>query len=314
MRPMRFALVVLAVALAACSDGPAAGDDTIGLAITSPEPGAMFARTDLDALGTLVATVPVEVTVQGAATRVGISVETVALADLDDDGHASVTLDASGPATLTATWFDAEDHPIAEASVDIVVTDPAAATCKEWLDLYKITYTVGPASPGVMDPVTVTMPINGMPFRSGGATRTKMFADCTIIKSLAQAAPMLRAKQIVEVTDLGVYNYRCIGNTGTPPNCPNGISQHAYGNAIDLASFKDMAGATYVVNTDFVIDPAPEKTCSAATVAGKDQFLHELICGLKAAKLFNIVLTPNYNADHRDHFHVDMTPGSDFID
>ena len=25
------------------------------------------------------------------------------------------------------------------------------------------------------------------------------------------------------------------------------------------------------------------------------------------------MLTPNYNADHRDHFHVDLTTGSDFI-
>ena len=307
---MRFVPVVL-VALVACSDS--SGGDAAGIAITSPAPGAVFARTSLDSLGSLVASVPVDVAVQGTPTRVGITLDTSALADADADGHAVVALASSGPATLTATWLDADDLPVATASVDIVVTEPAAATCKDWLDLYNVTYTVGPTSPGVMDPVTVTMPINGMPFRSGGAARTKMFGDCTIIKSLARAAPMLRAKQIVEVTDLGVYNYRCIGNTGTPPNCPNGISQHAYGNAIDLASFKDMAGMTYVVTTDFVIDPAPEKTCTAATVAGKDQFLHELICGLKAAKLFNIVLTPNYNADHRDHFHVDMTPGSDFI-
>ena len=307
---MRFVPVVL-VALVACSDS--SGGDAAGIAITSPAPGAVFARTSLDSLGSLVASVPVDVAVQGTPTRVGITLDTSALADADADGHAVVALASSGPATLTATWLDADDLPVATASVDIVVTEPAAATCKDWLDLYNVTYTVGPPSPGVMDPVTVTMPINGMPFRSGGAARTKMFGDCTIIKSLARAAPMLRAKQIVEVTDLGVYNYRCIGNTGTPPNCPNGISQHAYGNAIDLASFKDMAGMTYVVTTDFVIDPAPEKTCTAATISGKDQFLHELICGLKAAKLFNIVLTPNYNADHRDHFHVDMTPGSDFI-
>lgn len=310
---MRFVPVVLLLALAACSDS-SSGDDAVGITITSPEPGAMFERSSLDALGSLVASVPIDVTVEGSPARVAITVDTLALADTDADGHATVALGASGPATLTATWLDADDTPVATASVDIVIADPVAATCKDWLDLYQVTYTVGPTSPGVVDPVTVTMPINGMPYRSGGAARTKMFGDCTIIKSLARAAPMLRAKQIVEVTDLGVYNYRCIGNTGTPPNCPNGISQHAYGNAIDLASFKDMAGMTYVVNTDFVIDPAPEKTCTAATVAGKDRLLHELICGLKAAKLFNIVLTPNYNTDHRDHFHVDMTPGSDFID
>ena len=29
--------------------------------------------------------------------------------------------------------------------------------------------------------------------------------------------------------------------------------------------------------------------------------------------MWNIVLTPNYNADHRNHFHVDLTPGADLI-
>lgn len=310
MRAMRRLLVLFAVLAPACSES----DEAIGLAITSPAPGAVFERADLDALGSLVATIPVSVDVQGEPARVGIRIASMALADLDADGTTTVTVGAAGPATLTATWFDADDNALAEAAVDITIAEPAAATCKDWLDLYQVAYTVGPASPGVTDPVTVTMPINGMPYRSGGALRTKMFGDCTIIRALATAAPMLRAKMIVEVTDLGVYNYRCIGNTGTPPNCPNGISQHAYGNAIDLASFKDVAGTSYVVNTDFVIDPAPEKTCTAATVEGKDRFLHELICELKAASVFNIVLTPNYNADHRDHFHVDLTPGSDFID
>ncbi len=307
---MRRVLVLLAVVSAAC-DG--SGDDPIGLTITSPAPGAVFERADLDALGSLVATVPVAVDVQGAAARVGISVATAPLADLDADGTTTITLGAAGPATLTATWFDADDTALAEASVDVTIAEPAAATCHDWLDLYQVAYTAGPASPGVMDPVTVTMPINGMPYRSGGALRTKMFGDCSIVRALAEAAPMMRARMIVEVTDLGVYNYRCIGNTGTPPNCPNGISEHAYGNAIDLASFKDAGGTSYVVKTDFVIDPASEKTCTAATVEGKDRFLHELICALKAAHVFNIVLTPNYNADHRDHFHVDLTAGADFI-
>jgi hypothetical protein len=32
-----------------------------------------------------------------------------------------------------------------------------------------------------------------------------------------------------------------------------------------------------------------------------------------ADQVWNIALTPNYNAAHRDHFHVDLTAGSDFI-
>ena len=158
------------------------------------------------------------------------------------------------------------------------------------------------------------MPINGVPYKvvDGTNPRTTMFADCRIIKSLVLAAPSFRERDITQVTDYGIYNYRCIGG-GTPPSCPNGISQHAYAMAIDLAGFTT-TDSTYVVNDDWVIDPDSEETCDAPSVEGKDTFLHELICELKAANIWNIVLTPNYNADHRNHFHVDLTPSSDFIE
>jgi len=194
------------------------------------------------------------------------------------------------------------------------VTD-APADCKAALAFYGVTFTEGPTSPGVDDPVTAQIPIAGLSFRVlGGANpREKLFGDCSIVRSLAEAAPILKARDIVEVSDLGVYNYRCIGG-GTPPNCPNGISQHAYAKAIDLAGFTTAAGDFFSVNDDWVIDPDAEETCMAPAEPGKDQFLHELICALKAAKVWNIVLTPNYNADHRNHFHVDLTPDSDFIE
>jgi hypothetical protein len=55
-------------------------------------------------------------------------------------------------------------------------------------------------------------------------------------------------------------------------------------------------------------------TCESETANDKDAFLHKVICELKAADVWNIVLTPNYNADHRNHFHVDLTPDADFIE
>ncbi len=29
--------------------------------------------------------------------------------------------------------------------------------------------------------------------------------------------------------------------------------------------------------------------------------------------IWNVILTPNYNAAHDNYFHVDLTPGSDYI-
>jgi hypothetical protein len=211
---------------------------------------------------------------------------------------------------------------LAACSGSVEVDEPAAdappnelpADCHEALEVSGVTFTVAGATEGVDDPVTAQVPIAGMSFRVLGndTPRTKLFADCRLILSLVKAAPIMKARNIVEVSDLGVYNYRCIGG-GTPPDCPNGISQHAFAMAIDLAGFSD--GSTfYSVNDDWVIDPDAEDTCTAPTEGGKDAFLHDLICALKGAGIWNIVLTPNYNADHRNHFHVDLTPDSDFIE
>ena len=65
------------------------------------------------------------------------------------------------------------------------------------------------------------------------------------------------------------------------------------------------------IETDWVISGGA--TCPGAPVDDADRELHELACALHEEPVFEIVLTPNYNADHRNHFHVDMTPGSNFI-
>ena len=287
-------------------------DEPVALSIVSPEPGTQLARTVLDEVGALVAAVDVGVEVSGRPARIALALGDTEVGEIVD-GHLVTTLPALGPATLTATALDDSGAPLATATVDVVVVDPELADCHAWLDLYGVGYDVGPTRAGVKDPVTASMPINGIAYRVSGAARQTMFGDCSLIKSLAQAASHWRRRQIVEVTDLGVYNYRCKNNNGTPPNCPTGLSEHSFGNAIDLNAFKAADGTTYSVTTDWVIDPDAQKTCMADTVEGKDRFLHEMICELKAAGVWTIVLTPNYNALHRDHFHVDLTANADTI-
>lgn len=305
-------MVGLILLLAACGGDEEAAVEGVTLTITSPVPGAQFERATLDDIGALVATVPMQLAVTGSPARVSITLGGAEIDEALPDGTATAQLGAVGTATLVAKALDADGAEVASAEVAVEVIEPTVANCHAWLDLVGQEYTVGPASRGIADPVTLKMPINGVPFRSGSGPRTAMLADCSLAKSLVLAAPYWRKRGIVEVTDLGVYNYRCINNDGTPPNCTIGLSEHSFGNAIDLASFKDMAGETYVVNTDWVIDP-DDRTCTAPTEPGKDAFLHEMICELKTNKIWNIVLTPNYNSLHRNHFHVDLTAGSDFI-
>jgi hypothetical protein len=291
------------------------GSDEVSIAFVSPETGAAATRDVLGASGELIARVPVAVDVGGAPARVGLTANGVAQADLDVDGNGAADLATSGTATLIATAYDSADAELASATVDVSIADAMPASCQDELALYQVEFTVGPERPGVVDPVTAVVPINGVSYRVLGNAdpRETMFGDCTLIRSLARGASIVRSRGLVEITDIGVYNFRCIGG-GTPPDCPNGISQHAFATAIDIAGVTDANGEFASVNDDWVIDPNTEETCEAPTEGGKDALLHELICALKAADTWTIVLTPNYNADHRNHFHVDLTPGSDFIE
>ncbi len=288
----------------------------IALAFAAPAADATVTISDLDEVGFLVAAVPVTLDVTGSPSRIVLTQAGRIVGEVGADGTGSV--DLTGPAgatSLVAIAYDANDLPAASAEVALTVAEPELADCHAWLDLYGLTYVAGPASPGVDDPITVTTPINGLAWRyvENAEPRPELFGGCELIKSLAIAAPYLRRRDVVEVADIGVYNYRCIGGVGTPPNCPNGISQHAYANAIDLAGFTTSNGNYASVLTDWVIDDNAEQTCAAAAEPGADQFLHDVICELKGAGVWNIVLTPNYNADHRNHFHVDLSPGADTI-
>ena len=297
-------------------DGPDGGGGAASIAITSPLPGFSATRDQLSDLGTLIAPVSAEAETTGAIERVVFEVGGVAVADLaTPPWTTALELDQLGAQTVIAIGYDAADTELARAEVAVSVVDPELADCHAWLDLYGLDYVVGPDNQGVPDPVTVTTPINGMVHRyvSNTSPRTTFFMDCTLARSLAQAAPMLRRRGVVETADIGVYNYRCIGG-GTPPDCPNGISQHAYAKAIDIAGFTTTDDTWYSVNDDWIIDPDSEDTCAAPTDGAKDTFLHDTICELKAAGVWNIVLTPNYNSDHRNHFHVDLTPSADFIE
>jgi enterochelin esterase-like enzyme len=92
-------------------------------------------------------------------------------------------------------------------------------------------------------------------------------------------------------------------------------SFHTLGLALDLSRF-DTDEGPLTVATDFVIDHDRETCDPLAPVqngvrdahGAKDRALRAIACELAALHRFSSVLTPNYNAGHRDHFHLDIRP------
>ena len=70
------------------------------------------------------------------------------------------------------------------------------------------------------------------------------------------------------------------------------LSEHAWANAMDIAAFRLKDGRVISVAKDWEGDGAGA------------QFLRDIRRG--ACRFFRVVLSPDYNAAHRDHFHFDM--------
>ncbi|MDB5696652.1 MAG: extensin [Sphingomonas bacterium] len=90
---------------------------------------------------------------------------------------------------------------------------------------------------------------------------------------------------VTRVEHLGTYNCRRIAGRES-------WSEHATGNAIDIAGFRFADGRRLTILADWRGD-GPEAT-----------FLRQVRTG--ACDLYATVLSPDYNAAHRDHLHLDQ--------
>jgi hypothetical protein len=181
------------------------------------------------------------------------------------------------------------------------------AACHDLLRRLGVRFVVAGATRGVVDPVTVTPPIAGVHYRyaSWTATERPMLMDCRLGVALVGLSRQLRSQwNIDDVQHIGIYNCRTIAGSTR-------LSQHAYAMGIDLGALRDTSGTTYSVLTQFTMNGAP--TCPPRATNARDRVLKEVACWMYDSRMFNIILTPNYNAAHRNHFHVDLTPGSHFV-
>ena len=80
----------------------------------------------------------------------------------------------------------------------------------------------------------------------------------------------------------------------------------SFGDAIDIYGFRFDDGDTWTLIDDWEHD-----TSNPSTAAGR--FLYDAAYRWHDDRVWTIILTPNYNAAHDNHFHVDRTPNADYI-
>ncbi len=154
----------------------------------------------------------------------------------------------------------------------------------------------------IIDPVLLYGPVEGVGLVDGNGDEGPVLVACETAIAIADTAVIAASKDpaAVEIMHYGTYNCRTIAGTST-------LSNHAEGRAIDLAAFRFDGGEEWSVYADW-----EDGVASPVTPAG--QWLRSFADELWDTSTWHIILTPEYNADHNDHFHVDLTPGEMFYE
>lgn len=113
--------------------------------------------------------------------------------------------------------------------------------------------------------------------------------DRWIADSVQRSATTWFGEQVVEIKQISAYS--CRGMNGQPGAH---ISEHAFGNALDVAAFKLQSGREIVIKKAWKFGSYEERG-----------FLRDVISD--ACERFTTVLGPGSNSFHYDHFHFDLS-------
>lgn len=123
--------------------------------------------------------------------------------------------------------------------------------------------------------------------------------DCRLVLALHDFARILVHHGIVDVMHYSAFR----------PQVP-GVAKrgHERALAIDIAFFGRADATAYSILRDFT-PIAKEHPCRSHIRAAGPRELREIVCEAVAQGLFHVALTPDYDAPHRDHFHLELVPG-----
>jgi hypothetical protein len=255
-----------------------------------------------------------------ALTLIAIFVASAGCGSAEIEATVTTLPTAELDAALDVVALEATPRDDLGVLEDADVATDASIGCLDKLKAEGISFEQTSAR-GVVDAVHVLGPIHGVLFASG--TDTNPIGDpiaCEFVLTLAKFADLAKAKGFVRLGTLGSYCYRCCCSWSTTnfcrdvddpePDCSSsGYSTHSWGRAVDIRYLYKADGTRYDINdpAQFVMYTTNE-TCTAGIAAqtGISKELYALACEATAQKIFGIVLTPNYNDAHRNHFHMDI--------
>ncbi len=152
---------------------------------------------------------------------------------------------------------------------------------------------------GIKVGVLIKSAIGGVEYR--GYQKKPLVLDCSLVYSLAIMGRYLRAAGIVRATYSSSYQIRNVRGT-------NRRSKHSYGLAIDVHTYHLEDGTSLSVSEDYEQGLGDEWDCIGEPLTEAGRLLRRIDCQLHRSGLFRIVLTPDYDAGHYNHFHIEALP------
>ena len=209
---------------------------------------------------------------------------------------------ALGPLAVYRQWVDVPPEWSPWAPLDIQAPPNFLTTVKLWriqddralceqaLATSTLRFsTVQDSVPSPGCPIENAVRIQG----SGVAFNSSFVATCPLAAAYAMfemhdlqpIAQRIYGQPVARIDHFGSFSCRNIANSARR-------SQHATANAFDIAGFRLRDGTRITLARDWNADDRDAR------------FLRDVRDA--ACKHFNAVLGPDYNAAHRDHFHLDM--------
>lgn len=197
----------------------------------------------------------------------------------------------SGPAAFAAPSVPSR------AAVVNPAPPPTAASCLAELDARRIGYTVTTRK-GIANAVEITSPLGGITYASDGQT---LVLDCSLAISLDEAGSYLTALGFTQAYFSGAYSRRNVRGTNRP-------SKHSFGLAIDVHRYTGAQLGTVRVDRDFEQGLGDQLDCIGLPLTEAGAALKIAQCQFVNSGLFSLVLSPDYDDAHYDHFHLEVLP------
>ena len=221
------------------------------------------------------------------------------------------------PYLADTTWTGKGPPPREYSIFAVPETSPAPGyvsldrdACEAELHSRHIDFARAEDTPGVRAPIRLKGQLHGVSVHSmlPPAARSRSRADlvdCRLALSLDDFAAALAKRGIVEVLTLSAYRTR--KESGCTYKYDG--EQHCAALAVDVGWFKRADGTVINVERDFhgrigTLTCRNDAHSTPETPAAKE--LWEIVCDA-AGKNFLVVLTPNWNTEHRNHLHLELT-------